>query len=236
MAVEGRLLDDRAHEAPEVAHVADPNVGDLLRDSPADLALYGRRHEHPGPATAARAAHLADLRASELAEQNKEIHGSRHARRLATAYSREASQRRATVNRKARQGRPWMRSSKFAALVVAAWLLVGLLAAPSASAAPSQFKDSCKEGGYAAQGFGNQGQCVSFYNELDRALGQFVADCADAPPVSDSCLAAIAGVNDLLHMLPMDVAMMVVTTLESDPIIGPILDTIPRGAGGGIDV
>ena len=130
-----------------------------------------------------------------------------------------------------------MRKSKFAVLALAAGLLVGLLAAPSASADPSRFKDSCKDGGYAEQGFPNQGQCVSFYNELDRALGQFVAACADAPPVSDSCLAAIAGVNDLLHMLPMTAREMIAAQLNSDPIIGPIIgNTAPRGGGGGVDV
>ena len=37
---------------------------------------------------------------------------------------------------------------------------VGLLAAPSASADPAPGKEACKQGGYQALGFANQGQCV----------------------------------------------------------------------------
>jgi hypothetical protein len=46
---------------------------------------------------------------------------------------------------------------------------VGLLAAPSASADPAPGKEACKQGGYQALGFANQGQCVKAANQAAKA-------------------------------------------------------------------
>ena len=62
-----------------------------------------------------------------------------------------------------------MRRKRFAGGLATAGLVIGLLGAPSAGADPAPGKDACKNGGYQALGFANQGQCVKAANQAAKA-------------------------------------------------------------------
>ena len=72
-----------------------------------------------------------------------------------------------------------MSRNKFVGGLATAGVLIGLFGAAGAGAAPAPGKDACKNGGYQALGFANQGQCVKAANQAAKAGEDF------PPPVGE---------------------------------------------------
>ena len=62
-----------------------------------------------------------------------------------------------------------MRKSRLTAALATVGVAVGLLLSPAATADPAPGKEACKNGGYQALGYANQGQCVKAANQAAKA-------------------------------------------------------------------